>query len=114
MYICTFDDFLQTKNVNLSEVNLIWMDVQGSEGLILSPSKLIRDSNCPIFIEFWPYGMQKLNSYELLRDFILKEVKTMVRFSGKDIFEYMPEEIDDIYNEFNTDGYNACDLLLLR
>ena len=112
--ISTFDTFLKTNTVNLDKIALVWIDTQGSEGLILHPSRLIKESSCPIYIEFWPYGMQKLDSYKPLRNFILEEVKSIVQFTHDVPIVYSPTEIDKIYDKFSKNAYSFCDLLLLR
>lgn len=112
--ICTFDNFIFNNNINLEKIGFIWMDVQGAEGLILQPSTEITKTRCPIYIEFWPYGMEKLNSYGKLREFILSNVKTVVKCNKKDLIEYQPDAIDDLYEEFNDSGYNVGNLLLIR
>ena len=45
---------------------LIWMDTQGFEGHILCGAKNALSATTPLYVEFWPYGMNRLDSYELL------------------------------------------------
>jgi FkbM family methyltransferase len=47
---------------------IIWMDVQGYEGKVLSGAKNILTAKPPLVSEFWPYGMRRAQTYELLRD----------------------------------------------
>lgn len=46
---------------------LIWMDTQGYEGVILQGAQSALMKKVPMVIEFWPYGMQRANSYAALR-----------------------------------------------
>lgn len=50
---------------------LIWMDTQGYEGYILSGAKNALHAGIPLVIEFWPYGMDRLGSFQLLKDALL-------------------------------------------
>ncbi|MBL4775799.1 MAG: FkbM family methyltransferase [Mariprofundus sp.] len=45
---------------------LIWMDTQGYEGFVLSGASHFLNARVPMVIEFWPYGMARTGSYELL------------------------------------------------
>lgn len=47
---------------------LIWMDVQGYEGKVLAGAKNILAAGTPIIAEFWPYGMRRAQTFELLCD----------------------------------------------
>ncbi len=47
--------------------HLIWMDTQGYEGIILQGARNALALKVPMVIEFWPYGMERANSYSALR-----------------------------------------------
>lgn len=55
------------KDIDLSQC-LIWMDVQGYEGKVLSGAPNILAARPPLVSEFWPYGMRRAESYQLMRD----------------------------------------------
>jgi FkbM family methyltransferase len=55
------------KDLDLGQC-LIWMDVQGYEGKVLSGAKNILAARPPMVSEFWPYGMRRAQSYELMRE----------------------------------------------
>jgi FkbM family methyltransferase len=46
---------------------LFWMDVQGYEGFVLEGGVNILSKKPPLVIEFWPYGLDRFNSYNLLK-----------------------------------------------
>lgn len=111
--IITLDSLLDSNLCDLDNINLMWMDTQGSEGLILGTSQKILETRCPIYVEFWPYGMDRLDSYRPLREFILKNVKSVIRFKDEQDYSYPVTSLDEIYNEFKGSG-DYCDLLLIR
>lgn len=55
------------------EESLIWMDVQGFEGLALQGASRAIARRLPMVLEFWPYGMKRAASFaplkEALRDY---------------------------------------------
>jgi hypothetical protein len=56
------DDYKDQIDIGAS---LIWMDTQGYEGHILSGGKDLLEKGCPIVTEFWPYGLQKANGFDI-------------------------------------------------
>lgn len=48
-----------------------WMDTQGYEGFILAGAKNALSAGIPLIVEFWPYGMDRLGSFQLFKDAVL-------------------------------------------
>jgi FkbM family methyltransferase len=46
---------------------LIWMDTQGYEGYILAGGRAWLDARTPLVLEFWPYGIKRVNSFKFLK-----------------------------------------------
>lgn len=46
---------------------LVWIDVQGFEGFVLAGAKRLVSNRTPLVLEFWPYGLARAKSYELLQ-----------------------------------------------
>ncbi len=61
----TFDKTLH--DVDFSNT-LIWIDVQGYEGHVLSKASKALKNRPPICMEFWPYGLERSGCYELLKN----------------------------------------------
>lgn len=47
---------------------VVWMDVQGFEGKVLAGASNIISAKPPLVTEFWPYGMRRAETYELMRE----------------------------------------------
>ena len=43
--------------MNLDDVGLAWIDVQGHEGHVLAGAEALLDSEVPIVCEYWPEGL---------------------------------------------------------
>ena len=110
----TLDQFILENNIRLSQVGLLWMDIQGAEGLVLHTSSHIKKTFFPIYIEFWPYGIHSLNSYANLRQFLTTEVKKFIYFHKHEVVDYSINDIDSFYYQNIANGYEVIDLLLLR
>lgn len=46
---------------------LIWMDTQGYEGYVLAGAGSWLAARTPLVVEFWPDGMKRVNSFELMK-----------------------------------------------
>jgi FkbM family methyltransferase len=52
------NSFVRQGAVNLDDLALVWVDVQGHESAVLAGGGKIFDKQIPLFIEYWPYGLR--------------------------------------------------------
>ena len=62
--VMPMDDYLDDFDAGST---LIYMDIQGYEGKALAGASQILATSPPLVVEFWPYGMKRLESYPALR-----------------------------------------------
>jgi FkbM family methyltransferase len=91
--------------------SLIWMDTQGYEGFIMDGARAATSMRVPFVIEFWPYGIGRTHSYELLR----KSILAYEHFY--DLAEEQPRprptsEIDALHKKI-YDAQGSTDILLI-
>lgn len=93
--------------------SLVWMDTQGFEGHILSGARNALRLCPPICLEFWPYAMNRVDSYESLKRALLDN-------NYKEFFDLnkppaprplTAETLDDLYNEFAS-GTGYTEILI--
>ena len=70
--VVTLDDL----DVDPSDVGLLWIDVQGHEGHVLSGASRLMAQRVPTVIEYWPYALQRANGLELLHTIIVNNFRT--------------------------------------
>lgn len=95
---------------------LIFMDIQGYEGLALSGASEILMNSPPLVAEFWPYGMKRLDSYKLFRETLCSGLYD--RFAD---LSQMPEgfrplsakALDDLYEQISEDSQSSTDILFV-
>mgnify|MGYP006276626957 CR=1 FL=1 len=109
----TLDGLLTGTGVRPEELGLIWMDTQGSEGLIVAASRTLRACRVPLFVEFWPHGMKALDSYGALKRFVEAECTSVVVLSSSTPQVHSPTELDGLFRQYEADE-QFTDLLLLR
>ncbi len=51
---------------------LIWMDTQGYEGHVIQGGSMCLSKRIPLVLEFWPYAIQRCDSYEPLKSGLLR------------------------------------------
>lgn len=100
-----------------SELNkndaVIWMDTQGYEGFILSGAKKALAAGIPLIVEFWPYGMSRLGSFQLFKEAVLGGQYTQfIDLSGAGLPERLSSaNLDDLYKKIGLNG-GFTDLLI--
>ncbi len=55
---------------NDQETMLLWMDIQGYEGFALKGAQTFIAARTPLVLEFWPYAMKRVGSYDFLNETI--------------------------------------------
>ena len=100
------------KSFNLKET-LIWIDTQGYEGFILDGGKDTLSAKATIVIEFWPYGLDKFNSYNLLKSSLIKaEYKNCYDLNSKKYLKNLTEvSMDEIYFDYKSRKVDFTNLL---
>ena len=98
--------------INQIEELFIFMDVQGFEGHVLNGSLNLIKRKPKLLLEFWPYGMLRYNSYNILKEIIIKtNYDYCYDFKSKIIHTKINNFMfDNIYKEQGTEG-ESTDLL---
>ncbi len=95
---------------------LFWIDVQGYEGYILSGAKNTLKKNPPLVSEFWPYGMNRANSYELFKSTIIEaQYSHFYDLSDHEntLYNVSNENFDRIFNKLGVLG-DHTDFLFIK
>jgi len=50
--------FVRKGAVNVDDLALVWMDVQGHEAAVFAGGAKVFDEQIPLFVEYWPYGLR--------------------------------------------------------
>jgi FkbM family methyltransferase len=95
---------------------LLWMDVQGYEGFVLEGGMNILSKKPPLVIEFWPYGLDKFNSYNLFKKNIIKLNYTYCyNLSLKSYIKDLTEDkLDDLYFDYKSRILHYTNLLFFN
>ena len=91
--------------------NLIYMDVQGYEGIILQGCPEIISMKIPFVIEVWPYGLNRTNSLEILKKMI-KKYSYVYDLSEKNPEKRPSDDIEKIINRLGEKNTKYTDILI--
>jgi FkbM family methyltransferase len=108
----TLDSFVESGEVDLDSVGLLWIDAQGHEGQIVAGAKTLMTKPVPLVIEFWPYGLRRSGGLEELVNAISSTYSRLL-----DLDKDPPEpprpaaDIAQLADEYG--GVTQTDLLLI-
>jgi len=95
---------------------LIYMDIQGYEGLALKGASELIAAAPPLVIEFWPYGMKRLESYEALCENLCSAPYSRFANLAEKEPSFQPFSkmtLDALYQQLGEGAEQFTDLLLL-
>ena len=109
----TLDYLSEQHNIVAEKIGLICIDCQGSEGLIFKGGKeFLQRLNAPIYVEFWPYGINRLNCKDEYFEFITQYANEIFRWIDKDVQLVTLGFLKGFYEE-NLHATLHLDILLL-
>jgi FkbM family methyltransferase len=107
------DRLLSQNNITAADISLVWIDTQGHEGHVLSSAQLLLDSGVPTVFEFWPFGLNEVKGYQLLRP-ILAKYKIIDANKLPSIDTALTiDDIDVMYESWVKDAAAHTDFLLM-
>jgi FkbM family methyltransferase len=88
----SIDSLVETGELSLDIVQLVWMDAQGHEGHILAGGRRLVAAGIPVLTEYWPYGLRRAGGLERFHAIIAEGYGTVVDLRTG--FDEAPVELD--------------------
>lgn len=109
----TLDDLLNRKILHPQATGMIWIDCQGSEGLIFrGGQKFFQQIRVPLYVEFWPYGLSRLGHEHFYFDYLRHFSRGFGHFVEGQFHPLSLIELDNYYHSHRTTE-DYIDLLVL-
>ncbi len=105
------DSFVESGAIELAEVGLAWLDVQGHEAQLLDGARELLRSPVPIVCELWPYGLRRGAGLERFLELVASSRPTFVDLGAAGSRERPTSELGEL--AARLDGLAATDVLLL-
>ena len=92
---------------------ILWIDVQGYEGFVLEGGMNILRKKPPLVIEFWPYGLDKSASYNLLKKNLINlNYTNCYNLNLKSYIKDLTQsKLDDLYFDYKSRLFDHTNLL---
>ncbi len=104
------------KNVDHTEIALVWIDAQGHEGHILAGAPRLLSTNIPVVAEYWPYGLKRSGGLALFHALVgehyrcVLDVRASVRSDS--LVTVPAADMDRLQSEYGQADFT--DLILLK
>ncbi len=109
----TLDHLSSQHDIVAEKIGWICIDCQGSEGLIFKGGQeFFKKANAPIYVEFWPYGINRLNCREEYFEFIVRYATETFRWVNNQIEPITLDFLKNFY-ELNLNTTQHLDILIL-
>ncbi|GCA70205.1 hypothetical protein MiYa_01737 [Microcystis aeruginosa NIES-2519] len=109
----TLDELKNRGILNPRKIGFVWIDCQGSEGLIFQGGQeFFREISVPLYVEFWPYGINRLAGKKSYLSFIETFASRVWRLHEGTFVEISLDFLYTFYQEnLNTGEY--IDILVI-
>ncbi len=77
----TFDALVESGEVDLDAVGLVWVDTQGHEGHVLSGAGRLLASDIPVLMEYWPNGLRRAGGLDTLHELVAEHYEYVIDVS---------------------------------
>lgn len=113
----TLDEALGRARVEVGDVGLVWIDVQGHEPQVLAGAAETLASGAPVLLEYWPYGLKRAGGLDAMHE-QLRAHFTEAWEVGEERDDGPPTPVDlDALEAFDrkfVHPYDSTNLLLLK
>lgn len=109
----TLDELKKRGILSPQKIGFVWIDCQGSEGLIFQGGQeFFQEISVPLYVEFWPYGINRLAGKKSYLSFIETFASRVWRLLEGKFVEISSDFLDTFYQEnLNTGEY--IDILVI-
>jgi FkbM family methyltransferase len=109
----SLDSLVETGEIELEGVGLVWLDAQGHEAHIFSGAQTLLGSDIPIAMEYWPYGLRRAGGLELLHQLIAEHYSHVLDIAppdGSGPRVVRADELPKLESEYGWDRSDGHDL----
>ncbi len=100
------DTFLTDGTIDLDRIGLAWIDAQGSEGGVLAGGRRLLESDVPVIVEFWPYGLDRAGGSRLFTEAVQANYPTVIDVADPANPEtYDSSEMDSLFEKYGGGSF---------
>jgi FkbM family methyltransferase len=110
------DSLVQSGEVDLDAIDLVWMDAQGHEGHVLTGGRSLIGAGVPVLTEYWPYGLRRAGGLDRFHALVSEGYETVVdlRSNRDEPAVTLPaSQVSQLAERYSGEFGDYSDLLLL-
>lgn len=110
------DSLIETGEIDLDAVDLVWMDAQGHEGHVLAGARQLIARGIPVLTEYWPYGLRRAGGLDRFHALVADGYGTVIDLCSnrdKPPFALPAARVAQLADRYSEEFTSYSDLLLL-
>ncbi len=110
------DSLVESGELDLDPVGLVWMDAQGHEGHVLAGAQQVIAAGIPILTEYWPYGLNRAGGLDRFHTAVAEGYGTVIDLrtgSEEPPTVLLASDVGQLAERYSQDFNSYSDLLLL-
>jgi FkbM family methyltransferase len=112
----SLDSLVASGEVDLDDIDLVWMDVQGHEAHMLAGARQLAARGTPVVTEYWPYGLRQAGALERFHALVAESYGIVIDLREPTV-ALDAKRVGELADRYTADGGNDpwpyTDLLLL-
>ncbi len=72
------DSLVDAGEIDLDDIDLVWIDAQGHEGHILDGAERLAAAGIPVVTEYWPYGLRRAGALDRFHTLVTQRYTAIV------------------------------------
>jgi FkbM family methyltransferase len=110
------DSLVESGELDLDTVKLVWMDAQGHEGHVLAGAQQLIAAGIPILTEYWPYGLNRAGGLDRFHAAVAEGYGTVIDLCSNR--EEPPvtlpaDRVAELADRYSDEFLSYSDLLLI-
>ncbi len=110
------DSLVESGELDLEAVGLVWMDAQGHEGHVLAGARHLIAAGIPVLTEYWPYGLNRAGGLARFHTAVAEGYATVIdlRTGSEEPPTVLPASgVAQLADRYSDEFVSYSDLLLL-
>lgn len=110
--LITLDQFISEENINVSDISLLWMDVQGHEPKVLAGASKVLNKKVPLYLEFTPGELKQRGDFDFFIDLLSTHYRFFYDMKEQTQIAHPISELRSLADKYSTPLLPLTDLLV--
>jgi FkbM family methyltransferase len=97
------DSLVDAGEIDLDDIDLVWIDAQGHEGHILDGAERLATAGIPVVTEYWPYGLRRAGALDRFHALVAQRYNAIVDLRQPEV-ALAAEHIAELAARYSVDN----------